>query len=128
MDGQITIFEYQDQRRREIEKRLPIPRIDKKYLDEEGYCDVWHYCELEEPKETNVYWTISVSKNDYYHYNYKAFARGVWWRWCSWRKQWYVDDDFIDKIFAWMEIPLRYRQVDKSLHERLGLKGIIGEE
>ena len=129
MDGQLTIFDYQTDRRKELEKRLPIPRLDKKYLDEEGYIDDWHYCELEQPEYTDVYWTISLSKrHEYYHYEYKAFARGVWWYWCSWRKQWFIDDGSVHQIFAWMQIPSKYRQVDKSLHERLGLKGIIGEE
>ena len=128
MDGQLTIFDYQTDRRKELEKRLPIPRLDKKYLDEEGYIDDWHYCEIEQPEYTDVYWTISLSKrNEYYHYEYKAFARGVWWYWCSWRKQWFIDDGSIHQIFAWMQIPSKYRQVDKSLHERLSLKGIIGE-
>ena len=103
MDGQISIFDYQDQRKREIAKRLPIPPLEKKYIDQEGWCDDWHYCELEEPPEMG--------------------------HWDSWKKEFRKDyEKFYETTFAWVRIPSLYLRVDKSLHEMLGLKGIIGGE
>lgn len=129
MDGQISIFDYQDQRKREIAKRLPIPPIDKKYREAEGWCDDWHYCELEEPPVDDVYFTISTSKDsEYYYYHYKAWARGCWWHWDSWKKEFRKDyEKFYETTFAWVRIPSLYLQVDKALHVMLGMNGIIGE-
>ena len=123
MNGQMTIFDYCENRQSDLEKRYQIPRLSKDILSEEGWCDDWHYCEIEEPDEAGVYFTIS-EHGEYYHYNYRAWAVNQWWWWDSWCHKFRPETD--RQPFAWVRIPSKYLRVDKSLKERLGMEGIIG--
>ena len=129
--GQISLFDYQEQKRKEIEKLLPIPKLDKRWIEQEQWIDDWHYCELEEPPETDVYYTISLftSRNgsETYIYNHKAFYNGNWYHWDSWKKEFRKDyPGFYEKTFAWVRLPNVHRK-SKSVMEMLGLNGITGE-
>ena len=121
-DGQMTISEYYN-KQKELEGKYPIPRLSPQLRRDEGWTDDWHYLEVEKPTENDVYYTIEVYK-DLYMYKYNAYTSGMWFWWDSWFKRWnrFNDDDV---ILAWVQIPSIYRQKDTSLHEMLGLRGII---
>ena len=122
MEGQISIFDYCDSRLQSLEEKYPIPRLSKDILSEEGWYDDWHYCEIEEPEEVGVYFTIT-EHGEFWHYNYRAWAFGEWWWWDFWRHSFFPEKD--RQPFAWVRIPSKYLRVDKSLKERLGMEGIF---
>ena len=118
---QITMNDYLEDRRKELEERYPIPEPTSRWMKEEGWYDTWHYSEIEKPEQDDVYYGIHEFK-DCWIYSYVAWARGKWWEWDSWFKKWKPSRE---NIFAWVRIPSRYLQEDKSLHEMLGMNGII---
>ena len=124
MDGQISIFDYCDSRLQRLKDTYPIPRLSKEILSEEGWIDDWHYCEIEEPDEVGVYFTISeLSNSEYWTYNYRAWAFGKWWHWDYWTHK--FRQETFKQPFAWVRIPSKYLRVDKSLKDMLGLEGIV---
>ena len=105
---QLTIFNNRVQ--------YPIPRLPQKYLTEEGWWDDWHYTDEEQPTESNVYFTIRDC-NGYYMYSYFYYSAD--------EQKWYEADDWFKKWitpkinpFAWVGIPSKYLQVDKTLNAR----------
>lgn len=124
MDGQISIFDYCDSRLQRLKDKYPIPRLSKDILSEEGWIDDWHYCEIEEPDEVGVYFTISeLSNSEYWTYTYRAWAFGKWWHWDFWTHK--FRQETFKQPFAWVRIPSKYLRVDKSLKDMLGLEGIV---
>ena len=103
---QLTIFSNYIQ--------YPIPRLPKKYLTEEGWWDDWHYTDEEQPAESNVYFAIQDFHGCYmYTYMYYSEERG-WFGADDWFKTWRKRGD----PFAWVGIPSKYMQVDKTLNAR----------
>lgn len=129
MDGQISLFDYQADKLKALKEKYPIPKLEKRWLDLEGWNDNWHYCEMEEPPETDVYYTISLFKSgngsETYMYDHKAFHNGAWYHWDSWKKEFRKDyEGFYEKTFAWVRLPNAHRK-SQSVQEMFGLKGII---
>lgn len=124
--GQMSFDDLFISKRTELEQRYPIPRHKKKDLIEEGWTDDWHYAGIEEPEETDVYYGITLWGNqDYYCYEYIAWEKSKksWYFWDSWENVWRSKSK--KNVLAWVIIPSLYRRQDKSLHERLGLRGIV---
>lgn len=115
-DGQYTIFECLENFENTIKEKYKIPKLDKKYIIEEGWWDNWHYTQLETP-ENDVYFTIT-DFGDFWTYNYRAYQDGKWFYWSSWYKRWMPED----KIpFAWVGIPSLYMKRDETLKEIFNL-------
>lgn len=123
---QMTIDDLMQSKRHEFEQKYPIYRLPKATLREEGWVDDWHYAELENPEEDDVYYGITLwgSDGNTYNYGYIAWVSNKgWYVWDSWKKTW--KKNTLRNVLAWVQIPSLYRREDKGLHERLGLKGII---
>ena len=120
-DGQMTITDWMNER--DFSEIYPIPKLSKKVREDEGWCDDWHYCDKETPPETDVYYGIVIF-NETYIYTYLAWAKNKWWEWESYQGKWMPVCHF-NKPLAWVRIPLLYRKRDTSLHDKLGLRGII---
>lgn len=127
MDGQINLFEYMDTQKKNIADRLPIPRLSKDILSREGWIDDWHYCEIELPEETDVYFTISIPPDhDFYFYTYMVYHKGEWWFWDSWWRtlKRVKDVSHKEEPFAWVRVPSGYRK-DPTYLAMCGMEGII---
>lgn len=124
-DGQITLDEY-------VKKNLSYRTlysgyftISKKRAYEEGIYDVWHWSDEEQPSIDGVYWCIyQFDGNPPHPGSYYAWAKDHWWYWDRWGKEWRNLPNF-DVVIAWMEIPSIQLQNDRSLEERLTMKGIV---
>ena len=125
-DGQMTFDDLLNNKKHELEQKHPIYRLPKETLREEGWVDDWHYAELENPDEDDVYYGITLwgSDSNTYNYGYIAWVSNKgWYVWDSWKHVWRQNTH--RNVLAWVRIPSLYRRVDKGLHERLGLEGII---
>ena len=99
-------------------------KLSRKYKDEDGWPDDWHYSEMELPTETGIYFCASpLSDSKYYNFRYLAWSHKHWWvnLGISGKVKWYLlDEDDIrmrNSIpFAWMEIPDKYQREDETLH------------
>ena len=120
-DGQMTINEWMLDK--SIEEKYPIPKPNDRNRALEGWSDDWHYCDIESPSEPDVYYGILLF-GDCYIYTYIAWAKNKWWQWDSYKMEWKSVAHF-NKPLAWTQIPVLYRQKDTSLHDKLGLRGII---
>lgn len=97
-------------------------KLSRKYKDEDGWPDDWHYSEMELPTEAGIYFCASpLPDSKYYNFRYLAFAHKHWWVNLGIGKvKWYLlDEDSIrmrNSIpFAWMGIPDKYRD-DETLN------------
>lgn len=125
MDGQITLEQFLDEKLQHLKKYYPIPRLSPKVRADEGWFDDWHYADIEQPTENDVYYTITLHHGSNYNYTYRAYANGKWFTWNAWNKEWEQVTELHSTLLAWVRIPSKYRQTDKSLHERLGMRGVI---
>lgn len=98
-------------------------KLSRKYKDEDGWSDDWHYSEMELPTEAGIYFCASsLPDSEYYNFRYLAFAHKHWWvNVRTDRVKWYLlDEDCIrDRSsipFAWMMIPDKYQRNDETLH------------
>ena len=98
-------------------------KLSRKYKDEDGWSDDWHYSEMELPAEPGIYFAASpLPDSKYYNFRYLAWAHKHWWVNVRIdRVKWYLlDEDCIrdrgDIPFAWMEIPDKYQREDETLH------------
>lgn len=98
-------------------------KLSRKYKDDDGWSDDWHYSEMELPKEAGIYFCASpLSDSKYYNFRYLAWAHKHWWvNVRTDRIKWYMldEDCFRDRNsipFAWMEIPDKYQRDDETLH------------
>jgi hypothetical protein len=127
MADQMTIKDFLPEAKlKRLEAQYPIPRHKKKDLIEEGWTDDWHYAEIETPEESDVYYGITLwGSQESYNYEYIAWEskKKTWYFWDPWEKVWRSKSN--RNVLAWVVIPSLYRKQDKSLHERLGLRGII---
>lgn len=116
-DGQMTISEWlQD---RPYEERFPIPKLSKRWLDEEGWVDTWHYADKEKPPEDDYYYTVWMMKNGDYNYQYSAYSDGEFYVWNSTTKKWQPKYRWYDFIIAWVRLPKAYEQ-DEAFIQRIG--------
>ena len=117
MEGQLTIFEINNARLKELQEKYPIPRHDPKVLAEEGWSDDWHYTDLEVPEEAGIYYCIHMGFNsDYYHYTYMAYAYGQWWAYAGYGTKWLLvhgERRAWMKPFAWVRMPDLYMRKDE---------------
>lgn len=97
--------------------------LSRKYKDEDGWPDDWHYSEMELPAEAGIYFAVSpLSDSKYYNFRYLAWAHKHWWvNVRTDRVKWYLldEDCFRDRgsiPFAWMMIPDKYQRNDETLH------------
>lgn len=116
MKGQMTIFDYQMSLTADIKSKYPIPRLDKKWREEEGWVDDWHYCQIEKPDMDDVYCGIVYyTKQDYYNYTYLLWVstHDKWYEFDSWWKKWKepCQDAF---PLAWVRVPKFFRENDKG--------------
>lgn len=97
-------------------------QLSRKYKNEDGWSDDWHYSEIELPTEPGVYFVAShLPDSKYYNFRYLAWAHKHWWlniriSGILWRL---LDEDCVmmrNSIpFAWMAVPERYRE-DEALN------------
>lgn len=116
MDGQMTIFDYLTDILKELELKYPIPRLDKKWRDEEGWCDDWHYCQIEQPEVDDIYCGIVYyTKEEYYNYTYLLWigTRQKWYIFDSWWKKW-IEPRQGTFPLAWVRVPKFFRENDKG--------------
>lgn len=98
-------------------------KLSRKYKDEDGWSDDWHYSEMELPAEPGIYFAASpLPDSVYYNFRYLAWAHKHWWvnLGIGGKVKWYLlDEDCIrDRSsipFAWMMIPDKYQRNDESL-------------
>lgn len=97
-------------------------QLSRKYKDEDGWSDDWHYSEMELPAEPGIYFVASpLPDSKYYMFKYLAWAHKHWWHNIKIDKvEWRLldEDDWRMKEFipfAWMMIPEKYR-TDESLN------------
>jgi hypothetical protein len=112
-EGQLSIFDLPD-RKKELDAKYDIPR---KYQQEEGWTDDWHYTELELPKENGIYYCIHYGLNsDFYNYTYMAWAYGHWWAYAGYGEKWLLvrgDRHKWMEPFAWVTVPDLYYRTDE---------------
>ena len=99
-------------------------KLSRKYKDEDGWSDDWHYSEMELPTEPGIYFAVSpLPDSEYYNFRYLAWAHKHWWvnLGIGGKVKWYLLDE--DNIrmrnsipFAWMMIPDKYQRNDETLH------------
>lgn len=97
IEGQLTLFSNR--------VLYPIPKLAKRWRDEEGYIDDWHYVDEEQPTENDYYWTVWLF-NDCYIYEYGRYVDG-WQQFNDATKKWQEPFKF-NSIIAWMKLPTRY--------------------
>ena len=132
MEGQYNIMDYIKPEplhptKADLDKRYDIPRDHQK---EEGWTDDWHYTELENPKESGVYFVIELSKYGNYMYTYQAWAFGHWWWFDSYTKKYHRISDVCfahRKPFAWVTVPNSYYR-DPSYNEHCDYVLDLAEE
>ena len=98
-------------------------KLSRKYKDEDGWPDDWHYSEMELPAEAGIYFCASpLPDSEYYNFRYLAWAHKHWWvnLGIGGKVKWYLldEDDIRTRSsipFAWMMIPDKYRG-DESLN------------
>lgn len=112
--GQISLDDYISEKRKSLEEEYPIPRLSHKIRRDEGWYDDWHYSKIEEPQETDAYYTIKIF-GDNYIYTY-CYWGDRWYEWNSSFEKWV---EARNKPFAWVKIPSEYRRRDPSLRRRL---------
>lgn len=56
---QLNLFDYIQDLQTAAERKWDIP-VDQKRRAEEGWIDNWHYTELENPPEPNIYYCITL--------------------------------------------------------------------
>lgn len=118
MKGQIGLAEYMESLKADtLRARYPIPKLAKKYLDEERWVDDWHYCDEELPPEEGVYYCIHTH-GECYIYGYLAYACGQWWKHIDTPEKWLLIHGPTDwmRPFAWVDLPLEYEK-DKTYEE-----------
>ena len=116
MDGQITLTDYMADL--EAAKYRPeIPKLDKRWLEEERWIDDWHYTCDELPPEADIYFTIH-EHYETYMYRYTAYVFGHWYR-LLYAEVW----GEVEPPFAWVRVPLEYRRERryKLMQELFGL-------
>lgn len=98
-------------------------KLSRKYKDEDGWPDDWHYSEIELPAEPGIYFCASpLPDSVYYNFRYLAWAHKHWWvnLGIGGKVKWYLldEDDIRTRSsipFAWMMIPNKYRD-DETLN------------
>lgn len=111
MPGQILLDSLLEDKLAALEEKYPKPRLRQQVKIDEGWFDDWHYTEIEEPTEADVYYTVEYCNGNFYMFTYKAWANG-WYKWDSWFKKWKEDPE---GPVMWVRIPSRYRQKDVAL-------------
>ena len=108
--------------REEYDIQLP----KKKYQEEDGYCDVWHYTDEEQPTDMDIYYTVQAWFGDPV-WTYSAYADGKWYYWNTTLEKWNQIEGSALKIsvICWMQIPVNQRRKDKSLKDKFKMEGII---
>lgn len=114
---QISLFDYIQDLQTAVERKWDIPVPDEKCRAEEGWIDKWHYTELENPPEPNIYYCITLLKSGYYNYTYMAWAYGHWWAYAGYGTKWLFAEierrkEWM-KPFAWVKVPDLYLRTDE---------------
>ena len=111
---QLNLFDYIQDLQTAVKEKWDIP-VDKKRRAEERWVDDWHYTELENPPEPNIYYCITLLKSGYYNYTYMAYAFGHWWAYAGYGTKWLFvhgrREEWL-KPFAWVRVPDLYMQTD----------------
>lgn len=114
--GQIDLFSFIDERKKELDARYDIPRDHQK---EERWIDDWHYTEIETPKEHGIYYCIHRGFNsDFYNYTYMAWYMGHWWAYAGYGDKWLIVIGSRREWmmpFAWVTVPDLYYRTDDHL-------------
>lgn len=122
LEGQISIFDLKTST--EYRKNYDLQLPSQRWLDEDGYCDIWHYTDEEDPDEVDIYWCFANNYKKYEHSGYYAWAKDKWWWWDNWKHEWKpCNDNHV--VIGWMKIPTNQRKKDVMLPEMFGMKGII---
>ena len=120
-DGQMTISDWMHDRA--FEESYPIPTLSKRWLDEEGWIDTWHYADKETPPEDDYYYTVWLQEmrkgEESYNYQYALFSDGEWYVWNCTTKMWQPKFPWMKFIIGWVRMPLKYQQ-DQNFIQRIG--------
>lgn len=112
---QLNLFDYIQDIQTAVKEKWDIP-VDKNRRIEERWVDDWHYTELENPPEPNIYYCITLLKSGYYNYTYMAWAHGHWWAYAGYGEKWLFvhgrREEWL-KPFAWARVPDLYVQKDE---------------
>ena len=113
---QLNLFDYIQDLQTAVERKWDVPEPDAKRRAEEGWIDNWHYTELENPPEPNIYYCITLLKGGYYNYTYMAWAHGHWWAYAGYGTKWLFAETERRKEwmapFAWVRVPDLYLRTD----------------
>lgn len=113
---QLNLFDYLKDLQTAVERKWDIPVPDQKRRAEEGWIDDWHYTELENPPEPNIYYCIILLKSGHYNYTYMAWAYGHWWNYAGYGTKWLLIETERRKEwmpFAWVRVPDLYFRKDE---------------
>lgn len=115
----------------------PIPRLQKRWLNEEGWTDDWHYADEETPVREDYYFTVwqtKLRKDREYEYSFSytnaLFHEGKWYLYNSTTKKWQPPFPWYCFLIGWVEMPTAYQQaesfiktvgadIDKSKYRRI---------
>ena len=122
MDGQITIIEWLEDK--DLEEKYPIPRLSKRWLDEEGWTDDWHYADRETPPEDEYYYTVWLTqlrsdKETTYTYTYALYSEGNWYVFNSTTDKWQPPFHWYKALIGWVRMPNAY-QKDEAFVRKIG--------
>ena len=107
-----------------LRKKYDLQLPSKRWLEEDGYCDIWHYTDEENPDEVDIYWCFAQNYKKYEHSGYYAWAKDKWWWYDTWKHEWKsCNDNHV--VIGWMKIPTNQRNKDVMLPEMFGMNGII---
>ena len=107
------------------EDLYPIPRLSKRYLNEEGWLDDWHYADKEQPTKGDYYytfWQIKLHRNkEEYHYTYTTalFYEGKWYLYNSTTHKRQPPFRWYTLLIGWVAMPTMYQQ-SKSFIKSVG--------
>lgn len=118
MEGQISLFTYQKEReRRSYRITHPIEPISKRWWDEEGWSDKFHYTDEETPEDNGIYCARVLHNGfDFLNSEYALYQDGKWYVWDSWFKVW--TDEFEYTVIGYARIPSKYERCDAGLQTR----------
>jgi hypothetical protein len=95
----------------------PIPRLQKRWLDEEGWTDDWHYADKETPTKDDYYhtfWQVRLRKDKEYEYQYTyttaLFHEGSWYLYNHTTKKWQPPFPWYTILIGWVVMPAVYQQ------------------
>ena len=98
----------------------PIPRLQKRWLDEEGWTDDWHYADEETPETDDYYftfWKTSIVQSDSYTYTTALFHEGEWYLYNNTTKKWQRPFSWYKLLIGWVAMPSAYQQSETFISQ-----------